>query len=134
MFDCSEFNEEKKGHDLRQANPLPAISFIMGTATQNLGSTISDQMWGLASWPVVMVFTARRKPSWTTCSPRWTPAKARKALEDGSPTGRLERPMGLGTASPGHDGARRSQRDTAPVRESLPCTAPVGGWNPASCP
>lgn len=46
MYDCPEFNDEKKRtHDKGQFIAFPGLSFIMGTATQNLGNTISDKMW-----------------------------------------------------------------------------------------
>jgi hypothetical protein len=46
LFDCPEFNDEKKRtHNKGQFIPFPGLSFIMGTATQNLGNTISDKMW-----------------------------------------------------------------------------------------
>ncbi len=60
LFDCPPSNEEKKrGHDKGLLIPFPGISMIMGTATENLGKTISDEMWGSGFMArVVMVFSA----------------------------------------------------------------------------
>jgi len=60
LFDCPPFNEEvKRGHDKGKFIPFPGISMIVGTATQNLGSTISDEMWGSGFMArVIMVYSA----------------------------------------------------------------------------
>lgn len=60
LFDCPPANEEKKrGHDKGKLIPSPGISLIMGTATENLGATISSEMWGSGFMArVIMVFAA----------------------------------------------------------------------------
>jgi len=60
LFDCPPFNEEvKRGHDKGKFIPFPGISMIVGTATQNLGATISDEMWGSGFMArVIMVYSA----------------------------------------------------------------------------
>lgn len=60
LFDCPSVNEEvKRTHDKGKLIPSPGISFIMGTATQNLGSTISTEMWGSGFMArVIMVYSA----------------------------------------------------------------------------
>ncbi len=46
LFDCPPVNEEKKRSGAGKMIPSPGISLLVGTATKNLGSTISDEMWG----------------------------------------------------------------------------------------
>lgn len=48
LFDCPPILEEKKRGvpGGSKVIPYPGLSFIMGTATQNLGATITDEMWG----------------------------------------------------------------------------------------
>lgn len=59
LFDCPPTNDEKKRSGAGKMIPFPGISFIMGTATKNLGETISDAMWGSGFMArVVMVFSA----------------------------------------------------------------------------
>jgi len=60
LFDCPPSNEEKKRtHTNGKYIPFPGISFIMGTATQNLGNTIATEMWGSGFMArVIMVFSA----------------------------------------------------------------------------
>lgn len=60
LFDCPEANDEKKrGHDKGKLIPFPGISMIVGTATQNLGSTIAQEMWGSGFMArVIMVYSA----------------------------------------------------------------------------
>lgn len=60
LFDCPSVNDEKKRtHDKGKIIPSPGISFIMGTATQNLGATISNEMWGSGFMArVIMVYSA----------------------------------------------------------------------------
>jgi hypothetical protein len=60
LFDCPAVNEEKKRtHNKGEAIVAPGLSFIMGTATQNLGSTISPEMWGSGFMArVIMVYSA----------------------------------------------------------------------------
>ena len=41
LFDCPPINEEKKRSGAGKTIPFPGISFIIGTATENLGNTIS---------------------------------------------------------------------------------------------
>jgi len=60
LFDCPAVNEEKKRtHNKGEAIVAPGISFIMGTATHNLGHTISNEMWGSGFMArVIMVYSA----------------------------------------------------------------------------
>lgn len=60
LFDCPAVNEEvKRTHDKGKLIVAPGISFIMGTATQNLGATISTEMWGSGFMArVIMVYSA----------------------------------------------------------------------------
>lgn len=60
LFDCPSVNEEvKRTHNKGKLIPSPGISFIMGTATQNLGATISTEMWGSGFMArVIMVYSA----------------------------------------------------------------------------
>lgn len=60
LFDCPDANDEKKrGHDKGKLIPFPGISMIVGTATQNLGSTIAQEMWGSGFMArVIMVYSA----------------------------------------------------------------------------
>lgn len=60
LFDCGPMVEEKKRGiaGAPKVIPFPGISFIMGTATQNLGATISDEMWGSGFMArVIMVYS-----------------------------------------------------------------------------
>jgi hypothetical protein len=60
LFDCPAVNEEvKRTHEKGKLIASPGISFIMGTATQNLGATISTEMWGSGFMArVIMVYSA----------------------------------------------------------------------------
>lgn len=60
LFDCPSVNDEKKRtHNKGKVIPSPGISFVMGTATQNLGATISNEMWGSGFMArVIMVYSA----------------------------------------------------------------------------
>ncbi len=60
LFDCPSVNDEKKRtHNKGKLIPSPGISFIMGTATQNLGATVSNEMWGSGFMArVIMAFSA----------------------------------------------------------------------------
>lgn len=66
LFDCPDVNEEnKRGHDKGMAINFPGISMIVGTATQNLGHTISDEMWGSGFMArVIVVFSADDVRPW----------------------------------------------------------------------
>jgi hypothetical protein len=46
LFDCPPINEEKKRSGAGKLIPFPGISFIMGTATHNLGALIPKEGWG----------------------------------------------------------------------------------------
>lgn len=47
LFDCPETQEEeKRTHSKGKMIMFPGISFIIGSSTQNLGNTISNEMWG----------------------------------------------------------------------------------------
>lgn len=60
LFDCPSVNDEKKRtHNKGKLIPSPGISFIMGTATQNLGATVSNEMWGSGFMArVIMAFSS----------------------------------------------------------------------------
>ncbi len=60
LFDCPSVNDEKKRtHNKGKVIPSPGLSFIMGTATQNLGATITNEMWGSGFMArVIMAFSA----------------------------------------------------------------------------
>lgn len=59
LFDCPPFSEEKKRSGAGKFINNPGLSFIIGTATKNLGSTITDDMWGSGFMArVVLVFSA----------------------------------------------------------------------------
>lgn len=62
LFDCPGVNEEaKRGHDKGKAIINPGISFIMGTATQQLGRTISEDLWGSGFMArVIMIYSAEK--------------------------------------------------------------------------
>lgn len=68
LFDCPPILEEKKRGQAGDPKVIlfPGVSFIMGTATQNLGATISDEMWGSGFMArVILVYSAEliRPPS-----------------------------------------------------------------------
>lgn len=60
LFDCPGVNEEaKRGHDKGKAIINPGLSFIMGTATQQLGRTITEDLWGSGFMArVIMIYSA----------------------------------------------------------------------------
>lgn len=61
LFDCPPINEEqKRGRgDESVVIPNPGLSMLVGTATENLGKTISKDMWGSGFMArVLMVFSA----------------------------------------------------------------------------
>lgn len=59
LFDCPPMNDEKKRSGAGTAIPFPGISMIVGTATANLGSTITDELWGSGFMArVIMVYSA----------------------------------------------------------------------------
>jgi hypothetical protein len=60
IFDCPDVNEEyKRGKGESLLIPSPGMSMLVGTATQNLGATISDELWGSGFMArVIMVYSA----------------------------------------------------------------------------
>jgi hypothetical protein len=62
LFDCPGVNEEaKRGHDKGKAIVNPGVSFIMGTATQQLGRTITEDLWGSGFMArVIMIYSAEK--------------------------------------------------------------------------
>jgi len=59
LFDCPPTNDEKKRSGAGKMIEFPGISFLIGTATKNLGETISDAMWGSGFMArVIMIFSA----------------------------------------------------------------------------
>lgn len=60
LFDCGPTNEERKrGNPDAGIISFPGISLICGTATENLGNTITKDMWGSGFMArVVMVYSA----------------------------------------------------------------------------
>lgn len=47
LYDCPAANEEKKRSHLKgKMLPFPGLNLLVGTATENLGSTIAPEMWG----------------------------------------------------------------------------------------
>lgn len=60
LYDCEDMNDEKKrGHDKGKSIPFPGISLLVGTATQNLGNTINEALWGSGFMArVIMVYSA----------------------------------------------------------------------------
>lgn len=61
LFDCRAANEEKKrGNPNAGIIPFPGISLICGTATENLGNTITNEMWGSGFMArVVMIYSSQ---------------------------------------------------------------------------
>lgn len=60
LFDCPPISEEQKRGQGKKSKviPFPGISFIMGTATKNLGNTITDELWGTGFMArVIMVYS-----------------------------------------------------------------------------
>jgi len=62
LYDCEDINEEKKrGHDKGMALNFPGLSMLVGTATQNLGNTIKEDLWGSGFMArVILVFSAQK--------------------------------------------------------------------------
>jgi hypothetical protein len=62
LYDCGDVNDEhKRGHDKGKSIPFPGISMLVGTATQNLGNTISDALWGSGFMArVIMVYSDQK--------------------------------------------------------------------------
>ena len=61
LYDCTDENDEYKrsGHGKSIINP--GLSFIIGTATQNLGNTISTEMWGSGFMArIMLIFSAEK--------------------------------------------------------------------------
>lgn len=60
LFDCPDMSEEKKrSHDKGKSIPFPGLSFIIGTATKNLGATLTDELWGSGFMArVILVYSA----------------------------------------------------------------------------
>jgi hypothetical protein len=60
LYDCPPVNEEwKRSHGEPKLINNPGLSFIIGTATQNLGNTISPEMWGSGFMArVIIVFSS----------------------------------------------------------------------------
>lgn len=60
LFDCPDMSEEKKrSHDHGKTIPFPGLSFVIGTATKNLGATLSDDLWGSGFMArVVLIYSA----------------------------------------------------------------------------
>ena len=61
LYDCGPFNDEKKRSGAGKMIPFPGLSMIVGTATKNLGATISEEMWGSGFMArVLMVFSSHK--------------------------------------------------------------------------
>lgn len=59
LWDCRSFNDEKKRSGAGKLIPYPGISLLVGTATENLGNTIPNEMWGSGFMArVIMVYSA----------------------------------------------------------------------------
>ncbi len=61
LFDCPPVNEEQKRGQGDKSVVInnPGISFVIGTATQNLGNTIAEEMWSSGFMArVIMVYSA----------------------------------------------------------------------------
>ncbi len=59
LFDCLPLNEERKRSGAGKTIDFPGLSFLIGTATQNLGKTISGDMWNSGFMArVICVFSA----------------------------------------------------------------------------
>lgn len=60
LYDCPPVNEEwKRSHGEAKLINNPGLSFIIGTATQNLGNTISPEMWGSGFMArVIIIFSS----------------------------------------------------------------------------
>lgn len=60
LFDCPPMNEEKKRtHNKGKELIRPGLSFVMGTTPQQLGTTISEELWGSGFMArVVMIYSA----------------------------------------------------------------------------
>ena len=60
LYDCGPANHEKKRSGAGKMLAFPGISMIVGTATKNLGSTISEDLWGSGFMArVIMVFSTQ---------------------------------------------------------------------------
>lgn len=62
LYDCEDVNEElKRTHDKGKAINFPGVSMLVGTATQNLGNTIREDLWGSGFMArVILVFSAQK--------------------------------------------------------------------------
>lgn len=58
LFDCLAFNDEKKRSGAGKLIPFPGLSFVMGTATENLGTLVPMHAWGSGFMArVIMVYS-----------------------------------------------------------------------------
>jgi histone H3/H4 len=58
LWDCPPFNEEKKRSGAGKMIPFPGLSFVIGTATKNLGATIPRDLFGSGFMArVIMVYS-----------------------------------------------------------------------------
>lgn len=81
MFDCPDSNEEKKRtHNRGQFIAFPGVSCIMGTSTQNLGSTVSNEMWGSGFMARVIIVYSDEK---VQVEDLFAVSLKNKALEEG---------------------------------------------------
>lgn len=61
LFDCPAINEERKRSGAGEAISFPGISFLMGTATRNLGDTIPTELWGSGFMArVIMIYSDQK--------------------------------------------------------------------------
>lgn len=60
LYDCPAANEEKKRSHLKgKMLPFPGLNLLVGTATENLGTTITPEMWGSGFMArVLIIFNA----------------------------------------------------------------------------
>jgi hypothetical protein len=123
LFDCPAVNEEmKRTHNKGKVIPSPGVSFIMGTATQNLGSTISNEMWGSGFMArVIMVYSADEIIPADMFSEIPTDDKLGDAITEG--LGRIGEMVGPCSWSPAaremlHE-FRVHQKDGAPIHNRL---------------
>lgn len=63
LWDCGDLNEESKRHGKGKTIPYPAISLLMGTATETLGDAIPNVQWGSGFMArVILVYEDEAKP------------------------------------------------------------------------
>lgn len=123
LYDCPAANEEKKRSHLKgKMLPFPGLNLLVGSATENLGSTIAPEMWGSGFMArVIIVYNAEViVPKDMFAADTMDEAKATSIIAGLSEIGKMTGPMSwLSPARAMMQIFRENPTDGAPLHNRL---------------